>query len=38
MEARVWNAPRFEIGSKDEQVGLRATGQVVKFDGFLARL
>ena len=24
-----------EIGSKDEQVGLRATGQVVLFDGFL---
>jgi len=25
-----------EIGSKDEQVGLRATGQVVLFDGFMA--
>ena len=24
-----------EIGSKDEQVGLRATGQVITFDGFI---
>ncbi len=35
MESARLERTTVEIGSKDEQVGLRATGQVVKFDGFL---
>tara|TARA_R110002074_G_scaffold41426_4_gene109811 strand:+ start:6075 stop:8696 length:2622 start_codon:yes stop_codon:yes gene_type:complete len=35
MESARLERTTVEIGSKDEQVGLRATGQVVLFDGFL---
>ena len=35
MESARLERTTVEIGSKDEQVGLRATGQVVQFDGFL---
>ncbi|MCC5965803.1 MAG: type I DNA topoisomerase [Natronohydrobacter sp.] len=35
MEAARLERTTVEIGSKDGQVGLRATGQVVLFDGFL---
>ena len=35
MEAARLERTTIEIGSKDGQVGLRATGQVVLFDGFL---
>ena len=35
MEAARLERTTVEIGSKDSQVGLRATGQVVLFDGFL---
>ena len=35
MEAARLERTTVEIGSKDAQVGLRATGQVVLFDGFL---
>ncbi len=35
MESARMERTTVEIGSKDEQVGLRATGQVVLFDGFL---
>src|SRR6056297_1832254 len=35
MEAARLERTTVEIGSRDEQVGLRATGQVVLFDGFL---
>ncbi|WP_071797619.1 type I DNA topoisomerase [Natronohydrobacter thiooxidans] len=35
MEAARMERTTVEIGSKDGQVGLRATGQVVLFDGFL---
>jgi DNA topoisomerase-1 len=36
MESARMERTTVEIGSKDEQVGLRATGQVVLFDGFMA--
>ncbi|TNF64485.1 MAG: DNA topoisomerase I, partial [Rhodobacteraceae bacterium] len=36
MEAARLERTTVEIGSRDGQVGLRATGQVVLFDGFLA--
>tara|TARA_R110002012_G_scaffold60951_7_gene159801 strand:- start:29880 stop:32387 length:2508 start_codon:yes stop_codon:yes gene_type:complete len=35
MESARLERTTVEIGSKDQQVGLRATGQVVQFDGFL---
>ncbi len=35
MEAAKLERTTIDIGSKDRQVGLRATGQVVLFDGFL---
>lgn len=35
MESARLERTTVEIGSKDEQVGLRASGQVVLFDGFL---
>ena len=35
MESARMERTTVEIGSKDDQVGLRATGQVVLFDGFL---
>ncbi|MBM1688992.1 type I DNA topoisomerase [Sulfitobacter geojensis] len=35
MESARMERTTVDIGSKDEQVGLRATGQVVLFDGFL---
>ncbi len=35
MEAARLERTTVEIGSKDGQVGLRATGQVMLFDGFL---
>ncbi|MCE0504402.1 type I DNA topoisomerase [Roseivivax sp. GX 12232] len=35
MEAARLERTTVEIGSRDEQVGLRATGQVVLFDGFM---
>ncbi|MBY6166792.1 type I DNA topoisomerase [Pseudooceanicola nitratireducens] len=35
MESARLERTTVEIGSRDEQVGLRATGQVVLFDGFL---
>ncbi|MCB1391107.1 MAG: type I DNA topoisomerase, partial [Rhodobacteraceae bacterium] len=35
MESARLERTTAEIGSKDGQVGLRATGQVVLFDGFL---
>ncbi len=35
MEAARLERTTVEIGSRDKQVGLRATGQVVLFDGFL---
>ena len=35
MESARLERTTVEIGSKDDQVGLRATGQVVLFDGFL---
>ncbi|QFT64132.1 DNA topoisomerase 1 [Roseivivax sp. THAF30] len=35
MEAARLERTTVEIGSQDQQVGLRATGQVVLFDGFL---
>ena len=38
MEAARLERTTVEIGSEDGQVGLRATGQVVLFDGFLKRL
>ena len=36
MESARMERTTVEIGSKDEQIGLRATGQVVLFDGFMA--
>ncbi|MCW1955583.1 MAG: type I DNA topoisomerase [Roseobacter sp.] len=36
MESARMERTTVEIGSQDEQVGLRATGQVVLFDGFMA--
>ncbi|MXU66846.1 type I DNA topoisomerase [Oceanomicrobium pacificus] len=35
MEAARFERTTVEIRSEDEQIGLRATGQVVKFDGFI---
>ena len=35
MEAAKLERTTVEIGSEDQQVGLRATGQVIVFDGFL---